>query len=60
MANVNVLEIKIKAHLPVGKSLADAPRTEAAAVTAVFDNPQHAADRRVERIIAAHLGRKTP
>lgn len=24
MANVNVLEIKIKAHLPVGKSLADA------------------------------------
>ena len=54
------MDVTIDTQDQSGKSLADAPRTAAAAVTAVFDNPQHAADRRVERIIAAHLGRKTP
>jgi hypothetical protein len=29
-------------------------------VTTVFESQQRAADQRVERIIAAHLGRKTP
>ena len=40
-----------------GKSLADAPRDTAAATTAVFEAQQQAADKRVERIIAANLGR---
>jgi membrane fusion protein (multidrug efflux system) len=40
-----------------GKSLADAPRETAAATTAVFEAQQQAADKRVERIIAANLGR---
>lgn len=39
-----------------GKALADVPRTDAGAATAVFDAQQQAADQRVERIIAAHLG----
>jgi len=40
-----------------GKTLADAPRAEAAAATAVFEAQQQAADQRVERIIAANLAR---
>ena len=42
-----------------GKTLADAPRTSPAAVTTVFETQQRAADQRVDRIIAANLGRKT-
>jgi membrane fusion protein, multidrug efflux system len=40
-----------------GKMLADVPRSTAAATTTVFEAQQQAADQRVERIIAANLGR---
>ncbi len=40
-----------------GKTLTDVPRTAPASVTKVFETQSHAADQRVERIIAANLGR---
>ncbi len=54
------MDVTVDTQDQSGKTLADAPRSEAAAVTAVFESQQHAADERVQRIIAAHLGRKTP
>ena len=39
-----------------GKSLADVPRTTPAAATEVFAAQEQAAQKRVDRIIAAHLG----
>ena len=38
------------------KSLADVPRTTPAAATEVFAAQEQAAQKRVDRIIAAHLG----
>ncbi len=40
-----------------GKTLTDVPRRAPASVTKVFETQSHAADQRVERIIAANLGR---
>ena len=40
-----------------GKTLTDVPRTAPASVTTVFETQSHAAAQRVERIIAANLGR---
>lgn len=54
------MDVTVDTHDQNGKTLADVPRTAPAAVTAVFDSQQRAADQRVERVIAAHLGRKTP
>lgn len=54
------MDVTVDTHDQNGKTLADAPRSAPAAVTTVFDSQQRAADQRVERIIAAHLGRKTP
>ena len=54
------MDVTVDTQDQSGKTLADAPRSEAAAVTAVFESQQHAADERVQRIIAAHSGRKTP
>ena len=54
------MDVSVDTQDQSGKTLADAPRTSPAAVTTVFESQQRAADQRVERIIAAHLGRKTP
>jgi membrane fusion protein, multidrug efflux system len=54
------MDVSIDTEDQSGKTLADAPRSSSAAVTTVFESQQRAADQRVERIIAAHLGRKTP
>lgn len=54
------MEVSVDTHEQHGPSLANAPRSAPAAVTTVFDPPTRAADQRVERIIAANLGRKTP
>ena len=54
------MDVTVDTQDQSGKALADAPRATAAAVTTVFDNLQRAADQRVERIVAANLGRKTP
>jgi membrane fusion protein (multidrug efflux system) len=51
------MDVTVNTEDGSGKSLADAPRTTAAATTMVFEAQQQAADQRVERIIAAHLGR---
>jgi len=53
------MDVSVDTQDQSGKTLADAPRTSPAAVTTVFESQQRAADQRVERIIAAHLGRKT-
>ena len=42
-----------------GKTLTDVPRTAPASVTTVFETQSHAAAQRVERIIAANLGRSS-
>jgi membrane fusion protein (multidrug efflux system) len=54
------MDVSIDTEDQSGKTLADAPRTSPAAVTTVYESQQRAADQRVERIIAANLGRKTP
>jgi len=54
------MDVSIDTQDQSGKTLADAPRTSAAAVTTVFESQQRAAEQRVERIIAAHMGRKAP
>jgi membrane fusion protein, multidrug efflux system len=54
------MDVSVDTQDQSGKTLADAPRTSPAAVTTVFASQQRAADQRVERIIAANLGRKTP
>jgi membrane fusion protein (multidrug efflux system) len=54
------MDVSVDTQDQSGKTLADAPRTSPAAVTTVFDRQQRAADQRVDRIIAANLGRKTP
>ena len=54
------MDVSVDTQDQSGKTLADSPRSSPAAVTTVFESQQRAADQRVERIIAAHLGRKTP
>jgi membrane fusion protein (multidrug efflux system) len=51
------MDVTIDTASQTGKSLNDVPRSAPAAVTAVFEAQSHAADQRVERIIAANLGR---
>jgi membrane fusion protein (multidrug efflux system) len=54
------MDVSVDTQDQSGKTLADSPRSSPAAVTTVFESQQRAADQRVERIIAANLGRKTP
>jgi len=51
------MDVTVDTQDSSGKSLADAPRTNPAVTTAVFDAQQQAADKRVERIVTANLGR---
>ena len=50
------MEVSVDTHDQSGKSLADAPRQAPASATEVFAAQERAAQARVERIIAAHLG----
>ena len=50
------MEVTVDTQDPSGKTLADAPRSTPAAATGVFAAQERAAQQRVDRIIAAHLG----
>ena len=51
------MEVEVDVSKQDGQMLAQAPRTQAIAQTAVFDNLQKDADQLVDRIISANLGR---
>jgi len=51
------MEVEVDVGKQDGQMLAQAPRTQAVAQTAVFDNLQKDADQLVDRIISANLGR---
>ncbi|MBI3382691.1 MAG: efflux RND transporter periplasmic adaptor subunit [Aquabacterium sp.] len=51
------MEVEVDVGKQDGQVLAQAPRTQAVAQTAVFDNLQKDADQLVDRIISANLGR---
>ncbi|WKB55351.1 HlyD family efflux transporter periplasmic adaptor subunit [Eleftheria terrae] len=51
------MEARVDVTEQGGKTLADAPRREPVAQTAVFDRVNHDADAEVKKIIASHLGR---
>ncbi|MBI2733959.1 MAG: efflux RND transporter periplasmic adaptor subunit [Aquabacterium sp.] len=51
------MEVEVDVSKQDGQMLAQAPRTQAVAQTAVFDNLQKDADQLVDRIISANLGR---
>ncbi len=51
------MDVEVDVSKQDGQMLAQAPRTQAVAQTAVFDNLQKDADQLVDRIISANLGR---
>ena len=51
------MDVTVDTQDTSGKRLADAPRADAAATTSVFETQQHAADERVQHIIATNLGK---
>jgi membrane fusion protein (multidrug efflux system) len=54
------MDVTIDTQDQSGKAIADAPRTNGAAATRVFDAPNSAAEAAVQRIILAGMGRATP
>ena len=50
------MDVTVDTQDQSGKALADAPRTTPAAATDVFASQERAAQQRVDRIVAAHLG----